>query len=222
MGVPPKPKLAELKTVTTPKGVVRPLTQRELDRLWAHVREDAQGCWIWSGRRYPSGYGGFSLGRETTYTHRIMYMIFVGEIARGLHTDHLCRIRECCNPDHLEAVTCRENVMRSPIQLMAINARKTHCKRGHPLSGENLHVNKDGGRVCRACVAERARLSYAKKVGKAPEEIAARRASDDVCVNGHALDDTTSFTDPRGSKRCRICAREAQRRWREKKKENGS
>jgi hypothetical protein len=73
-----------------------------------------------------------------------------GPIPDGLHLDHLCKVRNCVRPSHLEAVTPRENVMRSD-GVASLNARKTHCKRGHPFSGRNLYVRPNGERACRKC-----------------------------------------------------------------------
>jgi hypothetical protein len=225
---PPMPALADLKPVTTLDGVVRPLTQKELERLWSNVSMDGAGCWIWTGLRFQAGYGNFSLESKSAYTHRIMYMIFVGSIPQGLHTDHLCRVRECCNPEHLEVVTCRENILRSPIAPAAINAAKTHCKRGHSLSGDNLELLEDGGRRCRTCAIAAARKRYAEATGTPLNEAtidlstppAPRRQRDsDACAKGHPLDALNTYTDPKGYRHCRACRAAAQSRHDAKKRE---
>lgn len=114
-------------------------------RVMTQTRTDESGCWIYTGPISQGGYG--RLGKE--YAHRIMYEAIHGEIPPGLDIDHLCRNRRCCNPQHLEAVTRRENLLRG-MGWTAINARKTHCKRGHEFTDEN--TRHDGrGRQCRAC-----------------------------------------------------------------------
>jgi hypothetical protein len=224
---PSKPSLAELKPVATPSKIGRRLTQQELDRLWARVSEDENGCWIWTGSRYKAGYGRFYLGQESVYAHRVMYMILVGEIAEGRHTDHLCRVRECCNPRHLEVVTCRENILRSPIAPAAINASKTHCPQGHPLSGDNLELDEKGGRHCRTCAITAARKRYAATTGTPLNEssidlskrpVPRRARSAEVCAKGHALDSMNTYTDPKGYRHCRACRTATQTRYEARKK----
>lgn len=108
-------------------------------------------CWPWQGAFHHNGYGRFGKFRA----HRASYEHFVGPIPTGLTIDHLCRNRACVNPAHMEPVTAVENMMRGNAPA-AINSRKTHCIRGHALSGENLYVKPDGRRECRECQRTRA------------------------------------------------------------------
>ncbi|MFJ2961202.1 HNH endonuclease signature motif containing protein [Streptomyces collinus] len=226
---PAKPSIESLKPVTLLDGSVRSLTDRELDRLWSGFTQDENGCWIWNLRRYPTGYGRFFLGAQATYTHRIMHMIFTGPIAAGMHTDHLCRVRECCNPEHLEIVTPRENILRSPITQAAINASKTHCKRGHPLSGDNLHIT-EAGRQCRTCAVTAARERYAAEHGtplnQDPVDLSTppaprRQRGAESCIKGHLLDAANTYTDPKGYRQCRRCRADAVSRYEKRKRERG-
>lgn len=83
--------------------------------------------------------------------HRYAYELLVGPIPEGLHIDHLCRVRLCVNPAHLEAVTCHENNRRSTSPT-AVNAKKTHCPRGHEYTEENTYfAPPDGRRMCKPC-----------------------------------------------------------------------
>lgn len=70
-------------------------------------------CWVWTAGRFPSGYGCFKLNGKSTLAHRVAYEWLIGPIPEGLEIDHLCRVRGCCNPAHLEPVTPAENVQRA-------------------------------------------------------------------------------------------------------------
>lgn len=123
------------------------------------------GCWLWTGRLNNMGYGVFGIGRRIFLAHRVAHELFKGPIPAGLSVDHVCHNsaagcpgglecshRRCVNPDHLEAVSHRTNMLRAPLTATGINHRKTHCaKAGHPLSGSNLYLSPRGERQCRAC-----------------------------------------------------------------------
>lgn len=118
-------------------------------------------CWVWT-RSLVGGYGQINIPRAV-YTgaarvHRVMWILLRGDIEEGMVIDHDgpegCRNRACANPAHLKAVTQRHNTVVTGSGIAAINAAKTHCKRGHPLSGENLIVTIRNGnelRECRIC-----------------------------------------------------------------------
>lgn len=127
--------------------------------------EPNSGCWIWTAAEKSTGYGQFWLNGEYRGAHRVSYEFYKGKIPDGLQLDHLCRVSLCVNPDHLEAVTLRENVLRG-IGPSAINARKTHCKRGHEFTPENTAIRgpKKTHRYCRECDRKRTR-EYNKKMG---------------------------------------------------------
>jgi len=73
------------------------------------------GCWNWIGFLDRNGYGICGRGvNNEKYAHRAVYRYFRGTIPKGMTLDHLCRNRSCVNPDHLEPVTLKENVRRSP------------------------------------------------------------------------------------------------------------
>lgn len=128
-------------------------------------------CWLWLGYLNPGGYGNFYWGAAVK-AHRAAYTLFVGPIPDGLHLDHLCRIRNCVNPKHLEPVTHRENILRgiAPTSNKRRYLEQTHCKRGHERIPENLNY-RQGRRVCRVCENIRARERWANRT----QEINARR-----------------------------------------------
>lgn len=126
------------------------------ERLWAKV--DAAGpCWLWTGSTDGGGYG---LIRTTQSgptkgvylkAHRAVYELLVGPIPKRKQLDHLCRVRNCVNPDHLEPVTARVNTLRGE-SFAARNAKKTHCGRGHEFSPENTYITPKLERQCRTCL----------------------------------------------------------------------
>jgi hypothetical protein len=106
-------------------------------------------CWVWKGTVHD-GYGRMWWKGRLQLVHRIIYELANGPIPEGLECDHLCRNRLCVNPDHIELVTGRENVLRG-IGPSAQHARQTHCKRGHPLAGENIYKPYPSQPVVRRC-----------------------------------------------------------------------
>lgn len=109
------------------------------------------GCWIWMGALNVGGYAQVQVSkpkRGIKSAHRIMFELFRGPIPKGLDLDHLCRVRCCVNPDHLEPVTEAENVRRG----INFNSLKRYCPSGHPYDQDNIYRNPTTGeRRCRAC-----------------------------------------------------------------------
>lgn len=137
------------------------------ERFWMHVVK-GDGCWLWDGAWNPeTGYGHWSVRGGSKFithsAHRWAYVLTRGPLAEGMVPDHLCRNRLCVRPDHLEAVTQRENTLRSPIAPAAVNARKTECVNGHKLEGDNVYrpPKNPGHRHCRKCARERRRVRSA-------------------------------------------------------------
>lgn len=129
-----------------------------MERFWAKVRK-SDGCWRYEGGSRNHGYVTTSWFGTRVYVHRKAYELAIGPIQRGLVVDHVltkgCRFRDCCRPDHLEAVTQRENVQRAPVGKKRANGeaqrRKTSCPVGHPYDEANTYRTPRGGRQCRQC-----------------------------------------------------------------------
>lgn len=103
-------------------------------------------CVLWTGTKTPTGYGQINFGGRRLAVHRVSYVAFKGTIPDGLEIDHLCRVRHCVNPHHLEAVTHAENLRRAVPRSL-----KTHCKHGHEYTPENSYVPPRGKRECWTC-----------------------------------------------------------------------
>lgn len=118
--------------------------------FWLRARPDHNGCWRWQGRHDSHGYGSLRIAGKEIRAHRFAYELVVGPFPEGLVTDHLCRVRDCVNPDHLEAVTNVENIRRGD----AGKALKPHtyCHKGHLLAETGVPVKN--GRLCRVCNRE--------------------------------------------------------------------
>jgi hypothetical protein len=124
------------------------------ERFWPKV-EKGDGCWEWTGAKRRGGYGHLF---PNLVAHRVAYQLVVGAIPDGLSLDHLCRNRGCVNPAHLEPVSTRENLMRSPLTIATRNVLKGQCPKGHPYTAANsVAHSKNGGRQCRQCKNDWAR-----------------------------------------------------------------
>lgn len=127
------------------------------DRFWSCVNFDGPlpsyapdpgQCWIWEASiATHTGYGQFRLDRRPELAHRIAYMELIGPIPDGLVSDHLCRVRACCNPWHIEIVTDSVNLLRG-IGPQAVNARKTVCPKCQQLYDK---IDNRGKRICTTC-----------------------------------------------------------------------
>lgn len=139
------------------------------DSFWAKVdkhgptpiaRPDLGPCWVWTARIQPNGYGKWmaphSWAQRSRYPHLVTYADAVGPIPKGLELDHLCRVRACCNPSHLEPVTHAVNRARG---LNGMTLR-THCPSGHAYDEANTYLARTAkglARHCRACHRARGR-----------------------------------------------------------------
>lgn len=120
------------------------------DRIFAKINQPiGASCWEWQGYRMKAGHGRCRVDGRKVLVHRWVWEFLVGEIPDGLSLDHLCRNASCVNPEHLEPVTHRVNVLRGRAPAAA-HAKKTECPQGHPYDEQNTRVYR-GSRYCITC-----------------------------------------------------------------------
>jgi hypothetical protein len=140
------------------------------ERLQAVISRIKEGClitptcWLWLGCLDDRGYGRVKVKGRSARTHIEAFTAVRGAPPKGAVLDHLCRVRHCCNPAHLEPISPLENTRRGESP-SAQRRRQTHCIRGHELAGDNVYERKDrpGMRECRACYRELQRARRAAR-----------------------------------------------------------
>ena len=135
-------------------------TQPVADRFWAKVHK-TDTCWLWTAAITGTGYGAIGVNGKTVLAHRWAYEQVKGPIPKGMQLDHLCRVRHCVNPDHLEAVTSRENSMRGDHPWVKLS-RSGYCKRGHAMTQDNIYIISGKAR-CRRCYLDKNRRYRMKR-----------------------------------------------------------
>ena len=178
-----------------------------MDELFSRI-DKTDSCWIWLGGKTTNGYGTVRYKGKTNYIHRLVYTLVKGPIPIGLQIDHLCRVRLCCNPDHLEAVTQRENLLRGNT-ITAKNVAKTECPKGH-LYNETNTIHRDGNRICRECKRLRD-ADYHKRNPKVSKTGKVHPGLRTHCPQGHEYTKENTYVkmlpnDKRG-RACRTCQR---------------
>jgi hypothetical protein len=137
-------------------------------RFWPKVnKQGLNGCWLWTGALNAQGYGKYGEG----LAHRTAFILSVGSIPDGLQLDHLCRVRNCVNPDHLEPVTHLENVRRGLRGALFTPLLTRSCGKGHPYpENRRWRINKRTGNpryYCAECNRQNFRNFYARNGKKA-------------------------------------------------------
>ena len=145
---------------------MKPTTESLRENILANCSpEPNSGCWLWLLNTATGGYGRITAGRRSqSLVHRVSYEVFKGPIPEGLTIDHLCKVKSCVNPGHLEAVTQRENWLRTTACQTNSERFKliTHCPQGHEYTPENTRMDGDA-RKCITCLRARDRARRPRK-----------------------------------------------------------
>ena len=141
---------------------------------FVEYKDGHDNCWEWAGYIHPEGYGRFGMGRKRLVPSNLSVRWSGREIPDGYDPDHLCRNRKCIRPSHLEVVTKKVNILRG-CGPTAINSRKTHCIRGHPLTGSNVQWDGES-RHCKTCHLATARKHYENNKQRITDRKRERRA----------------------------------------------
>ncbi len=195
------------------------IDERIVKRFFSKVNKDGPlppgrpelgPCWLWRSPPGAGGYGSFYFQRKQWLAHRASYTILVGEIPAGLTIDHLCSVRSCVRPSHLEAVTLLENLRRADVWRRRSEAQKalTHCPNGHPYSGENLGIRKDGTRACRTCARRHSKESRERWLAANPPVPKPKRVVVE-CRHGHPFAEY-GYETKKGSPCCHECDQAAE------------
>ncbi len=176
MGAPSGDRTEALCKVSEPvlakRGRNKRFSEEERIRiLWSRV-EITHTCWLYRGKLNPTaGYAHVNWSDSARWVHRIFYEWQFGPIPKGLQIDHLCRVRHCVNPWHMEAVTPRVNTFRGK-SVSVVNAAKTHCPHGHEYNEKNTFRDSVGQRHCRICGMLNARRYRKLRPGRRGKKVA--------------------------------------------------
>lgn len=183
---------------------VKQFNERAMEGPVPARRPDLGPCLLWTGPqlggKLGDRYGGFGRG----YAHRWSYTYFVGPIPDGHEVDHLCRVKLCVRPSHLEPVTPEENMRRT---------QREECPQGHPYAEHG--VEWGGQLYCQPCNQAKKNAQYRAQNGG---HIGPTNEAKTHCPQNHPYSGPNLRIDTKGARRCRVCDSIANRKQRERRK----
>jgi len=187
---------------------------KNLQRFNSYIFYDFNGCWRWTNS-LQDGYGSFWIRNKNFRAHVFSYLVFVGNIPDNLVVDHLCRVRDCVNPKHLDLKTVKENILCG-VGIAAVNKQKTECVNGHEFTEDNTYITSQNHRHCITC-----RLVRKRKNNKTSVLGTGQYSKQKThCKQGHlfTIENTYKYKGKYGESRgCKICRKNSKLKYKKGK-----
>lgn len=164
------------------------------------------GCLEFLGHVNHNGYCSFRVGTKMYRAHRFAWELYIGKIPDNLVLHHKCRNKKCCNINHLQIVTVKENLLLDET-MASVNLSKTHCPKGHEYNSDNTRISK-GKRSCVICNKIKLKLWNQKQAEKRGYTLGVSNENKTHCKNGHEFTpENTLILKNRNGRNCRECAK---------------
>jgi hypothetical protein len=169
------------------------LSNHHIEKFWSHV-DKTNTCWIWTGTLFSNNYGRFMAGRGKQHiAHRVAYFLSHGVLDKNAHVHHICENTLCVNHAHLELLLPGEH---------ASLRRKSLCKNGHEMWGDNVGIDNRGARFCKECSRMRSRKTATRNSKNRTQPTNKEKTH---CPKGHPYSEENTKVWNDGARRCITC-----------------